>query len=379
MIYRVSITRDELVDAIDICRTFETSLNFWDENGDGWAVLRASHYQRWRGSSTDAAVAFSSWLVKSSSPDIKEALPKENLLPKGIFYAIYWADDQYVDFIDFLLGLRPTGTPHDNAGVDYHDPDILFHHINYHNWKIVNLLLAWGFNPHYVYRIFYLSPVAESPLSAAMYSSWTFWGFRNLLHSRGLDVQDFARKELEEGRPLLETGWQMETLIALLELDFEPYIASHDGWRECSCDSCNRNMGLDHVFPQYIVQPYWQSFLESVKSGVSPHDLCSITQDDQPSNDQRNPTVINDSTTDTAGESALSALSEDQAAHPNQESPTKRVDISSTVFDKKDIWCVWCWYHFKETGHPRSPASETESSDEDDASEDDFSPYLIHT
>ena len=379
MIYRLGFTRDKIVNAIDICRAFETSFNFWDEDGDGWDVLRYSHHGYSASySDAEAVAAFSSWFVKSSSPDIKE-----NFLEEMVSRAIEWANDRHADFVDLLLGLRPAGTLHDNAPLLQLYSDLLCRHIVCQNWKIVNLLLAWGADPHHVYEFTWQSPVPESSLSAAIYSSWAFWAFRNVLQGRDLDVQDFARKELEEGRPLLEAGWKIETLTALLELDFEPDIAPHNSLpRSCSCDSCNQTLWLGTYDADIIVQPYWQSFLESVKNGVSPHDLFSIPQDEQPANDQRNLTVINGSTTDTADESALSqdpTLSEYQTADSDEESPTNRVDISSTTFNRQEVWSIKCWFHFKETGRRRCPTSKTKSSNEDDASEDDFSPYLIHT
>ena len=380
MIYRPGIVRDRLVNAIDTCRIFETSFDFWDRDGDGWDVLQFAPEWHESLSTTEAEtmVAFCSWLVKSSSPDIKD-----NFVEDKVWDTTHCVNDEFADFVDLLLGLNPAGTLHDDAGLLQHWPPLLSRHIIRQNWKFVNLLLATGADPHRVYTDKYYSPVAESPLSWAMYSSWTFWGFRNTLHGRDLDIKDFAREELEEGRPLHKAGWQMETLTALLELDIELDIAPYNGRPRYSCDSCNRDIRSSPYSAKIVVQPYWQSSLESVKSGVSPHGLFSITQDEQPPNSQHNLTVPNDSTTDTTGDSALSqdlVLSEDQATHQHQESPTNGVDISSTIFDRKEIWCIECWYDFKKTGHQRSPASfVTESSDDDDASEDDFSPYLIHT
>ena len=321
----------------------------------------------------ETTLAFCFWLVKSSSPDIKD-----NFTEDKVWETIYWANDESADFLELLLGLSPAGTLHDNADLLQHHPPLLSRHILRQNWKIVNLLLARGANPHHIYLKRGYNPVAESPLSLAMYSSWAFWAFRNALHSTDLDVKDFARKELEEGSPLLEAGWQMETLTALLELEFEPDASLHETERDSlHCDSCNR-----WLYYNVVVQPYWQVILESIKNGTYPQRICSDIQNEQASNNQRDFTVHNDSTTDTADDSALSqdpALSKNQAAHPDQESQTYWVDIPSTIFDRKEVWCLRCWYHFKVTGHPRSPSSETGSSDEDDASEDDFSPYLIHT
>ena len=376
MIYRTGIVRDRLVNAIDTCRIFETSFDFCDEDGDGWDMLQ--YTPNWHESlstaEAEAVASFCSWLVKSSSPDIKD-----NFIEDKVWNAIFRTNDDFADFVDLLLGLSPAGALDDNAGLLQHYSHTLLSHIKRHNWKIVNLLLARGADPHRVYTNGFHSPVAESPLSLAMYSSWTFWDFRNALHGTDLDVKDFAHKELEEGSPLLDTGWQMETLTALFELEFEPDASPHETERDSlHCDSCNW-----WLYQSVVVQPYWQVILESIKNGIYPQGTCSDIQDGQPKS-QRLPAVPSlDSITNTADDSALSqdpALSKNQAAHPDQESRTYGVDISSTIFDRKEGWCVECWLHFKKTGHRRSPAtSETESSNEDGTSEDDFTPYLIHT
>ena len=375
MIYSTLIASGTLVNAIDTCRIFETAVALWDEDGDGWNLLENTTSWNSSLSTTEAepVLEFCSWLVRSSSPDITG-----DFIVGKVWSAIYWSNDDFADFVDLLLGLSPPRALQDNVDLLRHRDTLLFTHILRANWKIVNLLLAWGADPHHVRAFDMYGPDAESPLSLAMYSSWAFWAFRNALHGRDLDLKEFARKELEQGSPLLEAGWQMETLTALFELEFEPDTAPRYDSLRYLCDSCNQHW---YYHCTIMVQPYWQSFLESVKGSDSPHDLCSTTEDEQPSDSRRNLTVLGDSSIDTADDSALSqgpALSENQAAHPDQESPLNRVDILSTIFDRKEVWCVWCWYRFKETGR-RSPAPETESSDEDDASEDDFSPFLIHT
>ena len=198
-----------------------------------------------------------------------------------------------------------------------------------------------------------------------------------------LDLKDFAHKELEEGRPLPKAGWQMETLTALLELEFEPDDPPRETEEDDNrCDNCNLDICF-YLFDSILVQPYWQVILESIKNGTYQQRTCSDTQDEESSSSQRHLTISNDSTIEAADDSAMSqdpAQSKDQAAHSDQGSPNNGVGISSAIFDRKDVWCIACWYHFKKTGHPPSPkTSKTKSSYGDGASEDDFSPYLIHT
>lgn len=387
MIYSGVFVRNRLANAIDTCRIFETSFDFWDGDGDGWNILGYSpnfHVHKRLITETEALPSFCSWFVKLSSSDIKD-----NFISEQISVAILGANEEFADFFELLLGLGPAGALHENYDRLQNCLPLFPHHIICQNWKIVNLLLAWGADPHLIDTDNSCILVAESPLSLAMYASWTFCAFRDALNSTGLDVKDFARKELEEGRPLLDAGWQIETLTALLELDFKPDTSPSDTeGHALLCNSCDQHLlSRNPNGYRIMVQPCWQSFLESIKAGTYTQRVCSDTQDKQPFNSQRNLAVFNDSITDTADDSASShdpAPSEDQTAHPDQASSTDRTDISSIIFDRQEVWCIECWYHFKETGHKFSPASdssasETVSSDEDDASEDDFSPYLIHT
>ena len=372
MLHPSVITRDKVDNAIDTCRIFEDSFDFWDGDGDGWHIVKADvicDFGIWSRKDAEAVLPFCSWLVKSSIRDIEE-----NFMEENVWGIICKASDEFADIVDLLLGLSPAGALHDNSDLPQRISSRLCHHITRQNWKIVSLFLAWGADPHHAAAID--GSAKGTPLSVSMYSSWTFWGLRNVLHGRGLDVKDFAYKELEEGRPLLDDGWQMETLTALLELDFEPYIAPDLLWSMFRCHSCKRV--VYHGYRTVIVQPYWGVIVEGIKNGISPQKSCSDTQDDQPSNSQHNLTVLDNSSTDTTNDSALSqdpALSEDEAAHPDQELPANGVDNPSIIFDRKEVWCVKCWNHFKKTGLRRTFANPvTNSSDEDD-----FSPYLIHT
>lgn len=224
-----------------------------------------------------------------------------------------------------------------------------------------------------------LSPRAESPFSLAMYSSWGFWSFRDALHESKYNFEEIARQELKRGSPLLDAGWQMETLSALLELDFE---RDKDPWHrplgryveDVICNSCR----FPIIDLQVQVQPYWQGILEGIKKGVHPQRFYSDTQDERPSSSDTHVAVSNlDSLTNiTNGSASLHGPTspEDQAAQPESKSCTRENAASRSTFDRNEVWCIWCWYGFMETGHRYSPAITT--TDEDDASEDDFSPFL---
>lgn len=367
------------VKAIDTCRIFEDSFDFWDETGGGWDILGSANnlYRTTRFTrEVEAELAFYSMFIKFAMPDIKA-----NYSMKNMVEMIFLSDDRRTDAVELLLRLSTPGALIDLDQSSPSSLSLLSYKIIDGNWKIVNLLLAWGADPHHVGLSAGYSPIAESPLSLAMYSSWAFWGFRNILHGKGLDLEDFARQELKERHPLLDAGWRIETLTALLELDFEPGIQpSKDVWGYYQCDCCR---------VRYIgggIQMYWQGVLECIKDGSYPQRSCADRQDEQlPVGQSHLATSDKDSlisTTEGCESSDDSALlqAEAEAAQSDEESSKSGSDTRSTIFDRKEVWCIWCWYHFKKTGHRPSPGSpELQSLDGDDSSEDDFSPYLFNT
>ena len=328
---------DRLVHVIDTCRIFQDSFDFWDEgeeHGDGWRFLACVVVSNSGQSTAEAkgTLAFLLWSIQSSSWEIKA-----NDSPSQIFNVARYVADLLFELgrpgsIDDLPGTGPfTETAVKETAVKER---LLHYYVKRGESHKVKMVLTWGANPHHVHFDNGSSPRAESPLSLAMYNSPTFRSFRDVLHETNpdVDVEEFARQELKQGSPLLDAGWQMKTLCALLELDFEPdsepeSLRVYD-WR--SCNSCNTIIRLFGA----VVQPYWQSILESIKNGTYPQGFCS--------------------------------------------------EISSTMFDETEIWCISCWYEFKETGHRRPRASpavitETDSSDGDESPEDSFSPFLFNT
>lgn len=375
------ITKDGLANAIDTCRIFEASFDFGDEDGHGWDVLKWISIYNCDQSTAEAGAThtFLSWFIQSSSRDIKA-----NYNTKTVFNIMLYAYPGAAQAVGLLLEMGPPGAVDKLTEISntYFGQTMLHLLVTKRRWDSVKVLLTLGSNPHYVLFNEHLSPRAESPFSLAMYSSWGFWSFRDALQGMKSDVEDFARQELEQGCPLLDAGWQMETLSALLQLEFEP---DRDPWHlqlgrcleDVICSSC--------CFPiidlQVQVQPYWQGILESIKNGTYPQRSYSDTKDEQPSISHTHLSVSNTNPWPTTMDgSALSHdldFSEDQAAQPERKSCTRENATSSITFDKNEVWCIWCWYVFTETGHRYSPAiSET---DEDDASEDDFSPFLFNT
>ena len=375
-IYARPITEDGLVDAIDTCRIFEDSFNFWDEDGDGWYLVSPFNPTR-----SGALDRFHSSIIQSSSSDIKANYNVRGL-EKLFGYSVFVESNA----VDLLLSLGAPGVLSDLEKMLGRPP--LFEYIITRRWNFVNTLLGWGVDPYCVHLSDHSSPVPESPLSLAMYSSWTFWGFRNALRKMYPNVEDIARQELKEGRPLLDAGWQMETLSALLELDFEiGYEPKRPSRIRGFCDCCRHRIWCVHV------QPFWQVTLESIKNGTYQQRFLSDTQDEQSSlilsylpisdsngNSQRD--TIEDSETSHNRTSAAN-----EAAQPEGESFSSENDTSGIKLGKNEAWCMQCWLYYKKTGHRRScdmretqtrATWKTQTLNRGDSLEDDFSPFLFN-
>ena len=335
----------------------------------------------------EATLTFLLWLIRSSSRDIQA-----NYDTEGIFELILRAHPGIADAIDVLLGLGPPKaidklqrTSASFASRDTMETfaeegiTLLCYLIILQKWDHVQILLALGANPHHTRFNSHFSPVAESPLSLAMYSSWAFWVFRNALVGTSPDVKDIACQELKQECPLLDAGWQMETLIALLELNFEPDVEPsrpHLNYHYCDCcSSC-----IVHV----EVQPYWQCILESIRNRTYPGMVGFDAQIEQSLSSQSHLTTSNKDFLINIKEGSQFLHDypspEGRIVQPDKESFLGENDTPSVIPDRNEVWCVWCWYYYKDTGHRRSPNTvDTQISDEDDSSEDDFSPFLFNS
>ena len=352
--------QDGVVDAIDTCRIFEDSYDFWDDYGDGWAVLARSMTAS--DICEDSAWAeFFSWFLQFSNSDIKFFYASNRVSER-----IRHAGPETFDSIGLLLELGPPGAINgQSSGITPLVDSILTSHP-----EKSRMLLAWGADPHRS-SFYYHSNSIETPLSVAMYSLRNFCSFRDALMEMNLHVEDFVRRELEQGGPLMDDGWRVETLSALLKLDFEPGTEP-----ALYCTSCY--FGWDY---NARVQPHWQYTLERIKNG---NYVQNARSDTHLSGSQSCSSISNnDSPANATNGSALSydpALPDDQSKQSDEEPVTIENANSRLAPRREDFWCFKCWVHFKKTGRPRSPpVTKSLYSDADDPSKDDFSPFLFNT
>ena len=250
-----------------------------------------------------------------------------------------------------------------------------------------------------------ISPRKETPTSLAMYTSWAFERWRDVLISFGVDVENFVKLELEKNQ-LVHTGWTTPTLLHLFSCDHSEYEPMQDIW---DCSDCAAELHATEMY-SLIVQPHWRHRLERIRQGLDP-DLP--VQDDSEANDTEltglatltdtlgSPYELADETYGIGDDALDSGTLSPSATDPElgfwsfRESPHRYPRMVSLladcVYDRHEIICMNCWRHFVWSGTRRQPSWKRDfpawlisnpspiGSMEDEASEDEFSPYLIHT
>ena len=368
-----------MVNAIDTCRIFEDLFNFWDEKGEGWYFLGWIHILR-DGQSTAAiegTLELLLWLIEGSRPDI-EAKYHTGRICKVLHAAHSGLTEAMSLFLELgphgiIEKLKKTLCEAQNRG----NETIFFSLITTRSWDQVKILHAYGTHPHGIRCDDGYRPNTDSPIP--VYSPWLFWKFRNALRAMDIDDQDITREDLEHGCPLLDAGWHMETMDALFRPGSEPDMQLRDPYKGMTlCRSCK------HFIHGLTVHRYWHLLLESIKNRTHPRNLGCNSQINQSSSIQSHRKIPNGrsqiSNTDGSRLMQDCSLPGDQTALLDEESFTNEKNVRNSTPKRKDMWCIWCWCHFEETGHRWSPVtSVTHPSDEDESSEDDFSPFLFNT
>lgn len=151
------ITKDGFANAIDTCRIFEASFDSWDDDGHGWDILKWIPIYNCDQSTAEAGAThtFLSWLIQSSSQDIKA-----NYNIMTVFNVMLYAYPGAADAVGLLLGMGPPGAVDKLTEISntYFGQTILHLLITKRRWASVKVLLALGSDPHYVLFNDYFEP-----------------------------------------------------------------------------------------------------------------------------------------------------------------------------------------------------------------------------
>jgi hypothetical protein len=124
--------------------------------------------------------------------------------------------------------------------------------------EVFRLLIQRGLDLHIVAdSIFagglqYETIQGHTPLMLTMRYSRSFFIFRNLLRDLSIDIPNFIREELQKW-PLVEAGWNPQTLQRLFDINFTPFKTL-----DIMCRYCDDR---HEVAPEFS----WYKFLDRIK------------------------------------------------------------------------------------------------------------------
>ncbi len=253
----------------------------------------------------------------------------------------------------------------------------------------------------------------ESPTSLAMYSSWAFVNWVFELRNSGVNIEIFLKEELKSNCKV-HPGWSQRSLVTLFEFDYKPGVSLRN---TLYCADCK---GGSH---SKFVQPSWRHLLERIKRGQY---LDGLQHIGSKGNGDGNMSVIS-STKARYHEYKLLDLSDKATANrpvdskeqwhwePSSKStasldsvtietkaqpesaPALVEEVDSHLYpsnvslslespyNEEEVVCWYCWLYFVRTGirHSQRWAADLENDDlsdiEIEVSEDEYSPYLVHT
>lgn len=376
----------KLSEAIDTFRLFVDSMDF-GEDGDGWNVLMSLCSRVYSGGRTVDVAKILLWMLRLSSSEMKT-----NFIEKTCAQMLYFTlrpDPELVEASDLILRLGGHGIIDTN--IDGEDRYPILHQRLVHivEEDFLSLILARGPNLHRRCFDEYYTPYDETPTSLAMYSSWAFASWLHGLASIGVDTERFIDQELEQN-PEVHAGWEKETLLHLFEYGDRPDLPrAGKAW---TCSDCV-------LYCKVRVQPYWRHLLERIKKKMHPENLI------RPSSE-----VGDEEKADSGNMVGAASSSRDLAPPPDTTGHVPHVDLDmlhseseesgecssgypatiplqlDCIYSWDESVCMVCWLHYKRTGTRRQPPSTDQdssknkySSPEDDSSDDEFSPFHIHS
>ena len=243
-----------LSDILETFRLLIESMDFMDQDGNGWDVLDGlCHASRSVSGEPAAKIALLLWMLRLFSSEIKMCGNERH-------YArmLYWtlAEDTGLAEVSQLL-LRLGGPESIDEPVYYDDGYTLLHFSTALGFN-QSVVLAQGPDVHRLGGDSDASPEEESPFSIVLYSSWGFGNWLDGLATAGKGFEEFVTQEIQRNHTT-HPGWEKETLLNLSTYD---YLTEYPSWL---CSDCTKAM------TKIRVQPHWRHFLERIKQGVDPY------------------------------------------------------------------------------------------------------------
>ena len=416
-------------------------MDFIETDGDGWMALFCVQdaSNRWEpdpatfSAKTDLFV----WMLRLFSPEIRTYF-MEKCYAK-ILTTAFQPGKERVHRL--LLELGPVGAidvvDKEEEGYTTLQTTLAYAEVS----SDLEMILAFDPDVHRLGFDDFYSPIDETPLSLALYSSHPFRRFTDALKKGHYDLDEFVIQELWEESPLMKEGWTRQTLLALFEIDFEPDV----GYTSLQhCDEC-QNRFVYELSPLQV-EIAWQQFLEHFKERHSPtafetansrgDPVDEVTENDTKDQTSMNPgqdaddvsnnsgiegswhsqiasetanshedlvgkvsedfaqdltsrdslgdfdddngLEIEGSGTDSSGDSSSGDSSSGDSSSGDSSSETDQVSWERR-FWQHTVVCIYCWHDFKRRTQSAMQEDFAEEDHYSEDSEDGFSPYLFNT
>ena len=402
---RANVTTDStLSEVFETLRLLADSIDFLNEDSDGWRIC--GRLSKLIDDRTQAKSALQLSMFKLLSLELKTYCIRSKISDMLLNILVWFPQLEAADLLLAIGGKEMIDEPYYNT-----DGYTLLHFVVVENCdkKGISRVLEKCPDLHPVGLDDDCTPQKESPTTLAMYSSFAFLNWLTALDNIEVDPERFIQQELFRN-PDLHIGWTKDTLLDLWEYASEtgaavlPDCVCYDGiFRDYSCSDCHK------PFWFMAVQPFWRHQLERIKQGLNP----DVPGDgDLEDGEQESAKAIKVSeATDTSQEPDIMGKAEFPNIHDftsESESELEFVSMSGSTFvpdahgypatisiqseclyTKDELVCIDCWLHYVQHGHRRlghwkhNPecliCSDEHPPPEDESSEDEFSPYLIHS
>ena len=365
--------------AFDIFRLLIDSMNFSEGNDDGWNILETLCFCASRSDICDLLL----WTLQQSSFELKT-----NIIDERYAKILYWTlmpGHTLGKASDLLLNLGGVGIINaPDCGKDGYT--ILHRRLLWNDMDGMRVVVARGPDLHRQGINTDYTPYKESPTSLAMYSSRVFSYWLRALANIDVDLENFINKELEQNSEV-HPGWEKDTLVALCAHGDRPDLYVPYIWTCSDCTVRSRRV---------LVQPYWRHLLENIKERRYHEDSAppgpEVAEEEDAdrgnageavSSNSRNPTYEPDTTRNVP---LVNLEEESESEEDGSKQCTTTPIRSDCMYGKHEVVCMGCWLHYEKTGTRWQDAGTDEDSSEtedslpgDASSEDEYSPFLIHS
>ena len=359
-----------LPDISDTFRLLIESMDFIEQDGNGWSVLldlcdascSADGEPR-------ARMALLVWILRLVSSEIKMCG-----LQRHYARLWSWTLNSGAELGEASRLILCLGGPEfiDEPIYDDGGYTTLHSHAAYaESQEALSVVLAQRPDVHRLGRDCDDSPEEESPFSLVLYSSWAFRSFLDALVIAGKDFEEFVTQEIQRNHNI-HPGWEKETLLNLSTYNYVNDYVPRSFWE---CNDCTQ----DQCFIK--VQPHWRHFLERIKHGIDPYyspvearsevDKEESTGGDSVAEGVDNPddpTGLEDASSELDAESEsgseleIESKSESKGrwepewepGHPDpHDYPTTVSLLSDCIYCPHEVVCMNCWLYYIKTGTRR--------------------------